>query len=59
MRAITYTKRISVIREDFGHEVEEVVVVFTKDDCLEGDLGQCGLECWREFALHPRFCRLR
>ena len=35
---VHYTECIPVVREDFGHQVEEIVVVFTEEDSLEGDL---------------------
>lgn len=38
VRGTTDAKGVPVVREEFWHEIEEMVVVIAKDDCLEGNL---------------------
>ena len=38
VKGINYTECIPVVREYFWHKVKETVVIFAKDDCLEGNL---------------------
>ena len=48
----THSHSELVVWEQPGHKVEEVLIVLAKNDSLERNLAQDGLQAWRELALN-------
>ena len=40
-----------IVREEGGHKVEKVIIIFIQTDSFDGDFCENGFDCWRELAL--------